>query len=436
MKLIPKYQKGDTILKPTIHNYDRNDARYYTDQQKNNIALAAYNYTNNESKYGHNIKTGDFYRNSKTGKIIGRAPQALINVSPEFDVLSLGGGFYKDVATAIGRQFPNLVSNNIKSRILGNELLKSPISRINQNLSPNTISVVGQKEFPYRIEWDNGLNKPVYKEIPTPNYNGELIVPITRSSNTIKRRLPSNYVADSKIATPRIYNRSKNKNFSIPEEAATPIKKDYKEYKKWLFENGLDDTYEHGQMYIAQTNGRGDTRLMVPNGVYNILSNYKAFRNDVLPSSVNTKFSNEVYNNYLNAISRHSDYSYPIDQFIDRGRSILFKPFKRDNTVLSGFLNGKNNDIYTVSHFAPSSLRKGYEAIQELSKSEMPSVLCVPNMLSKQLYKAGFNKIGTVPQPFGDRMVLKDVMVNNAVTDDDVNDLIKYFLGDRYETNF
>jgi len=131
-----------------------------------------------------------------------------------------------------------------------------------------------------------------------------------------------------------------------------------------------------------------------------------------------------IYKNYSNAIGRTSSYRGDLKTYIASGDAIVYKPFYADDSVLVGQLY---NDMFITSHFAPTSLRNGVELIKEAADSPMPIIIAVPDYQSNQLNKAGFRFITQVPQYFAGEIVMKNVMVNDAVTDADLKKLMDYF---------
>ena len=105
--LIPKHQLGNIILPHKVVTYDRNDARSYWSSLNNNIQSGV----RNEQTHGHQVRHGDFYYNSKSGKRTGSAPQGLKQVSPEFDAIGLG----RAIVTSLGK---GVVEGAVKKQIL------------------------------------------------------------------------------------------------------------------------------------------------------------------------------------------------------------------------------------------------------------------------------------------------------------------------------
>lgn len=67
------------------------------------------------------------------------------------------------------------------------------------------------------------------------------------------------------------------------------------------------------------------------------------------------EFIERIQNNYEQAISRTSDYIGNLEGHILRGYGIVYQPDPNDESVLVGFTL---RDIFIVSHFAPTSLKK------------------------------------------------------------------------------
>lgn len=113
--LIPKHQLGNIILPPKVVTYDRNDARNYWGSLSHSIQSGV----RNEQTHGHQVRHGDFYYNSKSGKRTGSAPQGLKQVSPEFDAIGLG----RAVVTSLGK---GIVEGTVNLRFVPERELYSP----------------------------------------------------------------------------------------------------------------------------------------------------------------------------------------------------------------------------------------------------------------------------------------------------------------------
>jgi len=137
----------------------------------------------------------------------------------------------------------------------------------------------------------------------------------------------------------------------------------------------------------------------------------------------------EIQQNYEKAIWRHSDYVADLKRHIATWNWLVYSPFVNDTSVLVGQLVW---DIFLVSHFAPSSMKMWYKLIKEAMMSKMPIVFAVPDFLSKQLEKAWFTNLWyKIPQIFNWEVILKNILVNNAVTEGDLKTLI-----DTFTTNY
>lgn len=136
------------------------------------------------------------------------------------------------------------------------------------------------------------------------------------------------------------------------------------------------------------------------------------------------KLLSEIQANYEKAMKRKSTYIGNLEGYLASGNAVFYSPFIGDNSGLAGTTV---NDIFIVSHFAPSSLRKGLELIKEASNSHMPIVMAVPEYLANQLEKAGFNFMFEIPQYFNGEIVMKKVMYNNAMNLVDIATLKGYY---------
>lgn len=141
------------------------------------------------------------------------------------------------------------------------------------------------------------------------------------------------------------------------------------------------------------------------------------------PFDINIDFE-EIVDNYEKAISRKSDYIGNLYSWLESGIPQIYKPFENDNSVLIGPMV---DNIITVSHFAPSSLRKGVELINEAATSRIPIVMAVPEYQSNQLEKAGFRYVTDIPQFFAGEIVMKKVMINDSVGEAELEKLFEHF---------
>lgn len=135
----------------------------------------------------------------------------------------------------------------------------------------------------------------------------------------------------------------------------------------------------------------------------------------------------DIQRNYEKAISRHSSYSANLKRHIASWNWLVYSPFINDESILVWQLQW---DIFLVSHFAPSSMKMGYYLIRQALHSKMPIVFAVPDYLAKQLRKAWFEDLWfKVPQIFDWEVVMKNVLINDAVTEGDIKGLIEEFSG-------
>ncbi len=122
------------------------------------------------------------------------------------------------------------------------------------------------------------------------------------------------------------------------------------------------------------------------------------------------KAVNDIYNNYVKAMSRRRDYKYEgLKYHIDDGFTAIKDP--DSNSLLIGF---KEGPIFHPSHFAPETLRGGQRVVQQAAESRDPVVFTVTSDLSPMLERSGFIKVGQIPQTFNGQLVMKDIMANKA----------------------
>ena len=110
------------------------------------------------------------------------------------------------------------------------------------------------------------------------------------------------------------------------------------------------------------------------------------------------------------AIGRTSSYRGNVYNHVLNRFGIVWEPIKHNYLVGQERLG-----IYCVSHFAPSSIRKGMEMMRTVLKSNMPVCIATLPYQANMLRKIGFREVAKVPQMFAGELHLKTVMVNDAV---------------------
>ena len=117
-----------------------------------------------------------------------------------------------------------------------------------------------------------------------------------------------------------------------------------------------------------------------------------------------------IQKQYEAAIGRTSNYRGDVANHILKRYGIVWEPIKRN------YLVGQERfGVFCVSHFAPSSIRKGMEMMREVLHSSMPVCIATLPYQANMLRKIGFKEVGKVPQWFAGEVHLKTVMVNDAV---------------------
>lgn len=117
-----------------------------------------------------------------------------------------------------------------------------------------------------------------------------------------------------------------------------------------------------------------------------------------------------VQHQYEFAIGRTSDYRGNVSGHIISRHGIVWEPIKHN------FLIGQERyGVFCVSHFAPSSLRKGIEMLKSVLHHSMPVCIATLPYQANQLRKLGFHEVGHVPQWFAGEIHMKTVLVNDSV---------------------
>lgn len=117
-----------------------------------------------------------------------------------------------------------------------------------------------------------------------------------------------------------------------------------------------------------------------------------------------------LWNNYVSSMDRRRhDYFFPGFRIGNYTPYVYMDETSKAPSAIFGF---NNDGIFTPSHFAPFGLKSGYKMITDLANEPRPVLFSVPEDLSKQLEKVGYTKIWSAPQPFGNKTVNKNMMVN------------------------
>ena len=137
--------------------------------------------------------------------------------------------------------------------------------------------------------------------------------------------------------------------------------------------------------------------------------------------------ANRLQDQYQKAIGRTSTYVGDLyNHILSHSGRVLFDD--RDESAVVGYpIQLRGGSAFIVSHFAPYSLRSGVNLIKYLSKIDHPIIIAVPDYQSRQLSKAGFRKVGIVPQHFDGEVVMKNVMANDYADDNKLKELMKTF---------
>lgn len=135
-------------------------------------------------------------------------------------------------------------------------------------------------------------------------------------------------------------------------------------------------------------------------------------------SSESNLVAKKIQQNYENAMHKRRDYTYKglETQLADDG---MVGIKAADNNSLLLQAGADLNDaqiIFHPTHFAPETMRQGAALIDAVGHSSQPTIFTVTNDLTGMLEKSGFKTIGQIPQRFGDQIVMKDILVNDAVT--------------------
>lgn len=127
-----------------------------------------------------------------------------------------------------------------------------------------------------------------------------------------------------------------------------------------------------------------------------------------------------IWDNYVSSMNRRRhDYFFDGIRTGDYPPYVYFDKTSERPSAIFGFKDPENN-VFMPSHFAPANLRSGLKMIKDLLDIPQPVVFAVPEDLSNQLYKLGYTKIANVPQPFGNDLVMKDIMVNRNFSADNL----------------
>jgi hypothetical protein len=128
----------------------------------------------------------------------------------------------------------------------------------------------------------------------------------------------------------------------------------------------------------------------------------------------------QAYDWYSKAMNRRErkemEYDYFVYHFFKGGS---YKPTCFYGNSSRGFILGTvedKNEVFAISHFAPKSLRKGYELMKELGASQdIPAIMFVTDDLVKTINKMPEWNITQIQFPmfFRGGMVMKTVVYNS-----------------------
>jgi len=130
---------------------------------------------------------------------------------------------------------------------------------------------------------------------------------------------------------------------------------------------------------------------------------------------------------YESAIGRTSNYVGDLYSHILSHNGLVLFDDKNESAVVGYSSPIRGGRVFIVSHFAPYSLRSGVNFIRYLANLKHPIVMAVPDYQSNQLLKAGFRKVGSIPQHFGGELVMKNVMVNDNADDQKLKELMNLY---------
>lgn len=135
-----------------------------------------------------------------------------------------------------------------------------------------------------------------------------------------------------------------------------------------------------------------------------------------------------IFDNYAKAMGRRRDYLwYGLPEKFDEGMYGYKHPTK--NTFLLGFMD--DSGLFLPSHFSPETMRSGAELVEQSAKDPgTPIMFAVTSDLTPMLERLGYNKIAGHRAYFAGHPINKDVLVNDAVTNDMVTHYLKNQLSD------
>lgn len=135
-----------------------------------------------------------------------------------------------------------------------------------------------------------------------------------------------------------------------------------------------------------------------------------------------------IHKQYENAISRTSTYVGNLyNHILSHSGEVIFDS-DNDSAIVGQSIEIDGIFFFVVSHFAPLNLRSGVKFIKQLNRMSYPIIIAVPDYQSQQLSKAGFRKIGSIPQYFAGDYVSKNIMVNDYTSNNHINLLMKHYM--------
>ena len=140
-----------------------------------------------------------------------------------------------------------------------------------------------------------------------------------------------------------------------------------------------------------------------------------------------------VQTNYERYARKAGIYAADIYSHLLNGYGIVFSPYNQTNSFLVGNFIGRT---FCVSHFAPENMREGVAILLELLHGSTPAVFAVPEKLSDQLVKVGYERIFRgVPMQFRGEVMEKDICVNHSISKRDLLVLLDKWMQESQESN-
>jgi len=131
--------------------------------------------------------------------------------------------------------------------------------------------------------------------------------------------------------------------------------------------------------------------------------------------------ANIIQNNYEKYALRAGISPTDLVSHLMGGYGKIYNPHNSNDYLVGQFIG----DVFAVSHFAPESTKTGIDMLLDLLHSSTPAVFAVPEKISNQLERIGYEKVvSNVPMRFKGDVMDKNILINKSINRNDLNQLL------------